>query len=83
MPNQPRPDMRPREEQQADIAEQSKKEAAEKEAAALQRARDREMDKRMREAAKKAKKTPLFNKGGYVRKADGCAVKGKTRGKFV
>jgi hypothetical protein len=24
-----------------------------------------------------------FKKGGYVKKADGCAVKGKTRGKMV
>ena len=83
MPNQPRPVLRPKEEQQADIAKQSAKEAAEKEAAALQRAKDKEMDERMREAAKKAKKAPLFNKGGYVRAADGCAVRGKTRGTMV
>lgn len=76
----PRPDMRPKEEQQADIAEQSKKQAAEREAAAVQRAKDKEMDKKMREARKKAKKTPLFNKGGSI---DGCAIRGKTRGTIV
>lgn len=79
----PRPDMRPKEEQQADIAEQSKKQAAEREKAAVQRAEDEEMDKKMREARERAKKRPLFNKGGYVRSADGCAKKGKTRGKMV
>jgi hypothetical protein len=79
----PRPDMRPKEEQQADIAEQSEKEAAEREAAAVQRAEDEKMDKKMREARERAKKRPLFNKGGYVRSADGCAKKGKTRGTII
>lgn len=79
----PRPDMRSKEEQQADIARESEREAAEKEAAALQREKDKEMDKKMREARKKAKKTPLFKNGGYVRSADGCAVKGKTKGRMV
>ena len=79
----PRPDMRPKEEQQADIAEKSKRKAAEKEKAAVQRAEDEKMDKKMREAREKAKKTPLFKKGGYVRAADGCAVKGKTKGRMV
>ena len=79
----PRPDMRPKEEQQADVAKESARRAAEKEKAAVQRAEDEEMDKKMREAREKAKKRPLFNKGGYVRSADGCAKKGKTRGKMV
>ena len=79
----PRPDMRPKEEQQADVAKESARRAAEKEKAAVQRAEDEEMDKKMREAREKAKKTPLFKKGGYVRAADGIAKKGRTRGKMV
>jgi hypothetical protein len=79
----PRPDMRPKEEQQADIAEQSKRKAAEKEKAAVQRAEDEKMDEKMQEASKRAKKAPLFNKGGYVRAADGIAKKGRTRGTIV
>lgn len=79
----PRPDMRPKEEQQADVAEESARQAAEREAAAVQRAKDEKMDKKMREARERAKKRPLFKNGGYVRAADGCAMKGKTRGKMV
>lgn len=29
------------------------------------------------------KKTPEYRKGGYVKSADGCAVRGKTKGKMV
>jgi hypothetical protein len=79
----PRPDMRPKEEQQADVAKESARQSAEREKAAVQRAEDEKMDKKMREARKKAKKTPLFKNGGYVRSADGCAVKGKTKGRMV
>jgi len=79
----PRPDMRPKEEQQADVAKESARRAAEREKAAVQRAEDEEMDKKMQEASKRAKKAPLFKKGGYVRAADGIAKKGRTRGKMV
>lgn len=81
----PKPDMRPYEEQQKDIDMQSKKKAAEKQAAAIQRAKDAEMDKKMREAREKfyGKKPKKMASGGYVRAADGCAKKGKTRGKMV
>lgn len=34
-------------------------------------------------AAENYQKTRKFAKGGYVRAADGCATKGKTRGKMV
>jgi len=44
-------------------------------------------DRQMREAAERAKRQPMFKRGGSVssasKRADGCATKGKTRGKFV
>jgi membrane protein involved in colicin uptake len=53
-------------------------------------------DRQMREAAERARRQPMFKHGGAVKKyakggsvssaskrADGCATKGKTRGKFV
>lgn len=79
----PRPDMRPYEEQQKDIDAEREKREAEKAAQKEREAEDAEMDRRMREAREKHKKKPLFKKGGYVRAADGCAKKGKTRGKMV
>jgi hypothetical protein len=54
--------------------------------------RDADMDRKMREAAERFKRskesdTPGYKKGGSVssasKRADGCATKGKTRGKFV
>ena len=44
-------------------------------------------DKQMREAAERAKRQPMFKRGGSVssasKRADGIAVKGKTKGRFV
>ena len=51
--DQPRPDMRPKEEQQADAAKESARIAAEKEAMAVTQAEQREMDRKMREASKR------------------------------
>jgi hypothetical protein len=79
----PKPDMRSYEEQQKDIDAKRKKTAEEKAAAKEREAEDAEMDRKMREAREKHKKKPLFKKGGYVRAADGCAKKGRTRGKMV
>ena len=84
----PKPDMRSYEEQQKDIDAEREKREAEKAAAKEREARDAEMDRQMREAREKAKKRPLFKKGGAVkssasRRADGIAKKGKTRGKMV
>jgi len=80
----PKPDMRSYEEQQKDIDAKRKKTAEEKAAAREREARDAEMDRKMREARKKAKTTPLFNKGGMIKskKMDGCCVRGKTRGRM-
>ena len=71
-----------------DIDAQREKRAKEKAAAKEREARDAEMDRQMREGREKAKKKPLYKKGGAVkssasRRADGIAKKGKTRGKMV
>jgi hypothetical protein len=84
----PKPDMRSYEEQQKDIDAKREKREAEKAAAKEREARDAEMDRQMREGREKAKKKPLYKKGGAVKssaskRADGCAKKGKTRGKMV
>ena len=79
----PKPDMRSYEEQQKDIDAKREKREAEKAAQREREAENAEMDRRMREAREKHKKKPLFKKGGYVRAADGCAKKGRTRGKMV
>ena len=80
----PKPDMRPYEEQQKDIISQGKKRAAEKAAQKERESEDAAMDRKMREASKKSKTTPLFNKGGMIKskKMDGCCVRGKTRGRM-
>jgi hypothetical protein len=52
---------------------------------------DNEKDRLRREQEKKAPTTRTtmgegklkFKKGGYVKAADGCAVKGKTKGRMV
>lgn len=63
----------------------------------IRQQRDAEMDRKMQEAYKRFQRSPEndspgFKKGGKIKKysggsaskrADGCAVKGKTRGKFV
>jgi len=54
--------------------------------AAVQEARDREMQQKLDNAYEKSRTTP-FAKGGAVgsasRRADGCVTKGKTRGKVL
>jgi hypothetical protein len=84
--DQPKPSPLPKEELQRRVAERSAKVAAEKEAAAVREVKDAEMDKKMQEASKKFSRRN-FAKGGSVssasKRADGCATKGKTRGKFV
>ena len=49
--------------------------------AAVQEARDREMQPKVDKAYEKSR-TSLMAKGGFVRSADGIAQKGKTRGKI-
>jgi hypothetical protein len=36
-----------------------------------------------REEKKKSAGTPAMKKGGYVKQADGCAKRGKTKGRMV
>lgn len=54
--------------------------------AAVQEARDREMQQKLDDAYNKSRTTPMA-KGGKVssasRRADGIATKGKTRGKVL
>jgi hypothetical protein len=69
--------------------------AAQKERDIMQQMRDDEMARRMQESYERAQRQSMsgMKKGGKVKKyaaggsaskrADGCAVKGKTRGKFV
>lgn len=72
--------------------------AAQKQAAAMQAVKNQDMAKKMREAYENFQKSPEadtigMKKGGKVKKmrsggsassrADGCAVRGKTRGKMV
>jgi membrane protein involved in colicin uptake len=66
------------------------REAASSDAKLEQAVKDKEQankDRQMREAAERAKRQPMFKRGGSVssasKRADGCATKGKTRGKFV
>jgi hypothetical protein len=69
-----------------------------KQAAAIQAVKDQDMAKKMREAYENFQKSPEadtigMKKGGKIKKmrsggsassrADGCAVRGKTRGKMV
>ena len=63
--------------------------AARKERDELERVRQEEMAKKMREAYEKTQRRSVsgMKKGGKVssasKRADGCAQRGKTRGKFV
>jgi hypothetical protein len=67
--------------------------AAQKQRDAMQAVKGQDMAKKMREAYENFQKSPEadtigMKKGGKVKssaskRADGCAVKGKTRGKFV
>ena len=67
--------------------------AAQKQAAAMQAVKDQDMAKKMREAYENFQKSPEadtigMKKGGAVKssassRADGCAVRGKTRGKMI
>lgn len=72
--------------------------AAQKQNAAMQAVKDQDMAKKMREAYENFQKSPEadtigMKKGGKVKKmrsggsassrADGCAIRGKTRGKMV
>ena len=72
--------------------------ATQKQAAAIQAVKDQDMAKKMREAYENFQKSPEadtigMKHGGKVKKmrsggsassrADGCAVRGKTRGKMV
>ena len=72
--------------------------AAQKQAAAMQAVKNQDMAKKMREAYENFQKSPEadtigMKKGGKIKKmrsggsassrADGCAVRGKTRGKMV
>ena len=74
------------------------KAATQKQAAAIQAVKDQDMAKKMREAYENFQKSPEadtigMRHGGKVKKmrsggsassrADGCAVRGKTRGKMV
>lgn len=74
------------------------KAATEKQSAAIQAVKDQDMAKKMREAYENFQKSPEadtigMKHGGKVKKmrsggsassrADGCAVRGKTRGKMV
>jgi hypothetical protein len=74
------------------------KAATQKQAAAIQAVKDQDMAKKMREAYENFQKSPEadtigMKHGGKVKKmrsggsassrADGCAVRGKTRGKMV
>ena len=79
--------------QEAAAAERRRKaaarEAASSDAKLEQAAKDKEQadkDRQMQEAYERAKTRP-FRKGGSVssasKRADGCAQRGKTRGKFV
>ena len=45
--------------------------------------KDKLQDMKNKKAAEQYQKTKKFAKGGYVRAADGCAQRGKTRGKMV
>lgn len=63
-----------------------------KQAAAIQAVKDKDMAKKMRDAYENFQKSPEadtigMKKGGSVgsasKRADGCAVRGKTRGKMV
>ena len=64
--------------------------AAQKERDIMQQMRNDEMSRRMQEAYERTQRRSVsgMKKGGKVKssaskRADGCAVKGKTRGKFV
>ena len=67
--------------------------AAQKQRDAMQAVKGQDMAKKMREAYENFQKSPEadtigMKKGGKVKssaskRADGCAVKGKTKGKFV
>ncbi len=67
--------------------------AAQKQVAAIQAVKDQDMAKKMREAYENFQKSPEadtigMKKGGKVRssaskRADGIAIRGKTRGKMV
>ena len=66
------------------------REATSSDAKLEQAVKDKEQadkDRQMREAAERAKRQPMFKRGGSVssasKRADGCVTKGKTRGKFV
>jgi hypothetical protein len=45
--------------------------------------KDKLQDMKNKKAAEQYQKTKKFAKGGYVRAADGCATKGKTKGRMV
>jgi len=49
----------------------------------LNEANEDRMAKKQQQAASKPPKLGGMRKGGYVRAADGCAKRGKTRGKMV
>lgn len=51
-------------------------------AAAIEEARDAAMLPKQDKAYDEARTTP-YRKGGYVKSADGCATKGKTKGRII
>jgi len=64
--------------------------AARKEREAIEKARQEELERKMREAYEKAQGSSVsgMKKGGAVKssaskRADGCAVRGKTKGRMV
>jgi hypothetical protein len=50
--------------------------------AAVQEARDREMQSKLEKAYESSRTTPKAKGGSVSARADGCCAKGKTRGKM-